>query len=312
MKPLISFIIPTYNAEEYFDLCLQSIRNQNYPQDKIEILVIDGGSTDKTLDIAQKYSAQILVNEKKIAEYGKSIGIKASKGDYFVLFDSDNELVENNWLEKMVLAIEESRDVFGIESSFSHDSKLTSLDRYFARMRIVDPLAKLLASNPIAKIEKEYATILKFDSNSVIITGANGFIWNKKIVMETLDVWDGKFEEANYGTYLFNELGLTYGVSKSTSVRHYYCKGLKDFIEKRKKTGGKMKKRLATKQDNVWFKRVSKSKLITSVLYQITFVGPLIEAAYRSIKDKTFDWFWHPVINLITVIVYLRSYIQKQ
>ena len=51
---VITVVMPTYNSEHTIEKALQSIRNQTYPQDSIEILVVDGGSTDKTLSIAQK------------------------------------------------------------------------------------------------------------------------------------------------------------------------------------------------------------------------------------------------------------------
>ena len=49
----ISILIPTYNSEKYIEKCLNSVISQTYPN--IEIIIIDGGSTDKTLDIVKKY-----------------------------------------------------------------------------------------------------------------------------------------------------------------------------------------------------------------------------------------------------------------
>jgi cellulose synthase/poly-beta-1,6-N-acetylglucosamine synthase-like glycosyltransferase len=58
--PKVSFVIPALNAENFLPSCIISIRTQHYPQNKIEILIVDGGSTDRTLEIAKKYNAVIL------------------------------------------------------------------------------------------------------------------------------------------------------------------------------------------------------------------------------------------------------------
>src|SRR5690606_36663119 len=50
--PLVSFVIAARNAERYLPVCLRRIRQQTYPQSSIEILVVDGGSTDRTCEIA--------------------------------------------------------------------------------------------------------------------------------------------------------------------------------------------------------------------------------------------------------------------
>lgn len=81
-KPLISIIMPAYNAAETIGKALYAIRTQNYPQDKIEILVVDGGSTDHTREIAAKYKAIVLNNKKKLPETAKEIGFCACSGKY--------------------------------------------------------------------------------------------------------------------------------------------------------------------------------------------------------------------------------------
>ena len=56
----VSFLIPTLNAASVLEPCLKAIVDQNYPKDKIEIVVADGGSTDKTLIIAKKYGLKFI------------------------------------------------------------------------------------------------------------------------------------------------------------------------------------------------------------------------------------------------------------
>jgi len=303
--PLVSIIVPTYNAQKYLELCLDSIVKQNYQKDKMEILIIDGGSTDNTLAIAKKYNTNILYNPKRIAEYGKAIGIKASKGEYFILMDSDNEIVERDWLVRMVYPMSENKNLFGVESPLSYDDKLSSLNRYFARMRIADPLAKYLASKPKKIINKNGYIILKFSKNATLITGANGFLWNKKMVFE-IGGWDEKFEEANYSTYIHSKNNSTYAISMGMSTRHYYCESIRDYINKREKIANKVFERL---RDNkyTWVQKINIIKLIMISIYLFTFIGPLIESIVKIIKYKTTDYIWHPIISFLTILVYVKN-----
>lgn len=83
MFPRISIAIPTYNEEANINACLESIRSQNYPEDKIEIFVIDGGSTDKTIEIAQQYAfVTVLANPERDTHIGKMIGLQAATGEF--------------------------------------------------------------------------------------------------------------------------------------------------------------------------------------------------------------------------------------
>jgi len=68
---LVSVIMPTLNSEKTIRLSLESTRKQSYDQNLIEILVIDGGSTDKTREIAREYNCRILENPIKILKLAK-------------------------------------------------------------------------------------------------------------------------------------------------------------------------------------------------------------------------------------------------
>lgn len=91
-KTVISVIMPTLNSEKTIEKALASVRGQKFPQNQIEILVIDGGSSDKTLDIAKKYNCRVLKNPKVQQEYAKHIGMLNAKGKYAMFLDSDEVL----------------------------------------------------------------------------------------------------------------------------------------------------------------------------------------------------------------------------
>ena len=60
--PTVSFIIPTLNAANVLEECLKPIVNQDYPKEKTEVIITDGGSSDTTLAIAKEYGCRIFNN----------------------------------------------------------------------------------------------------------------------------------------------------------------------------------------------------------------------------------------------------------
>jgi len=93
MYHFISVIIPCRNEEKFISKCLDSIVSQDFPQDKLEILVIDGMSEDRTKEIIKDYSQKhefikLLENKEKFTPFGLNIGIKNAKGDIIIRMDS--------------------------------------------------------------------------------------------------------------------------------------------------------------------------------------------------------------------------------
>jgi glycosyltransferase involved in cell wall biosynthesis len=91
--PLVSVIIPTFNSARFLDKCLSSLVDQKYG--RIEIIVVDDGSTDGTIKVAEKYPCKVFMNPKRGRAEAKNEGIKLSCGDYLFFVDSDMELTPN-------------------------------------------------------------------------------------------------------------------------------------------------------------------------------------------------------------------------
>lgn len=110
-KKTISIIVPIYNAEKHLNKCINSIVNQTY--NELEILLIDDGSKDSSLNICEKWSKQdsrikVIHKENSGVSDTRNLGIEISTGDYIGFVDSDdwiepdmfeslyNKLTENN------------------------------------------------------------------------------------------------------------------------------------------------------------------------------------------------------------------------
>lgn len=93
MEPLVSIIIPVYNAEPYLVQTIQSALDQSWANK--EIIIVDDGSTDRSLEIARKFeNKNILIysQENKGGSAARNLGLSKSKGDYIQFLDADDLL----------------------------------------------------------------------------------------------------------------------------------------------------------------------------------------------------------------------------
>lgn len=100
--PKVSVIIPAYNEESTIECALNSVLDLDYPKDKLEVLLVNDGSTDRTKSVVRGFKNVKLINQKKS---GKAValnrGLRECQGELFVCLDADS-YVERNALKKIV------------------------------------------------------------------------------------------------------------------------------------------------------------------------------------------------------------------
>ena len=102
-KPKVSILIPAYNEEKTIKKCISSVLNLDYPKEKLEVIVINDGSTDRTREIAESFGNKIkLINQKNQGK-ARAInnGLKISTGEFFACLDADS-YVDKNSLKKIL------------------------------------------------------------------------------------------------------------------------------------------------------------------------------------------------------------------
>lgn len=98
-KNSISVIIPTHNSETTIKACLDSLILQSIPREQFEIIVVDDGSTDNTVNLAKTYSVDnILYIEPCSVGKARNLGVKSSRGTIIAFLDSDCKANEG-WLK---------------------------------------------------------------------------------------------------------------------------------------------------------------------------------------------------------------------
>lgn len=120
MNKLISVIIPVFNVEKYLERCIKSIINQTYKN--LEILLINDGSTDKSIEICNRYlefdSRIILLNKENGGlSSARNLGIDKAKGEYISFVDSD-DFIHELMYETLVSNLEKNDCDISIIESF--------------------------------------------------------------------------------------------------------------------------------------------------------------------------------------------------
>lgn len=104
----VSIIVPVYNVELYIEDCLNSLLNQTYSN--YEIILINDGSTDNSIEICSKYNDQkikIFNQNNKGVSIARNVGISLATGQYIMFVDAD-DMVSEKYIENLIKSIEET------------------------------------------------------------------------------------------------------------------------------------------------------------------------------------------------------------
>ena len=111
MKPFISIVVPLRNEERYVERLVRSLLEQDYPHDRYEIIVADGGSTDGTLaklaEVDRQGRIRVLPNPGRTAPAALNVAIAASRGDVVTRVDGHSH-VAPDYLSRIVAVMEET------------------------------------------------------------------------------------------------------------------------------------------------------------------------------------------------------------
>lgn len=314
----VSFVIPTLNASKVLRLCLESIRKQKTKY-KYEILIVDGGSTDNTMNLAKNFRAKILQNPLKTAEAGKAVGVKQANGEYICLIDSDNILPNANWLNKMIEPFTDPEIIGSEPISFTYRKKSGLIERYSALIGANDPFAfvtgiydrknyinhKWTGLKLNVEDKKNYLKI-KLEKNYAIPTiGANGTIFRKEIFKNfKLDY----LFDIDLITNLLTTNSLLYFAKVKTGIIHTYCENsIKKFIRKqnRRVVDYYTYKNLRTFNWTV----VNPKKFI---FYTILIFPMLFDLSIGYIHKPDNAWFFHPLACFLTLYIYGINIFKKK
>jgi len=277
-KSLVSVVIPTLNSEKTIEKCLISVKNQTYPS--IEIIVVDGGSNDKTSEIASKYCDKFFDAKIKSRTYQTNFGAEKSRGKYIYRLDSDIVL-SNTMVDECVRKCEN--------------------ENYDAVATYWGPDPSISFWSKIRKFEKD---CYKYDPNrnvsrfykKSIFNAVGGY--NENLVYgEDYDI-QNRIKNHNYTTSFSESEGIHLGEPTSLKEiileQYYYGKTINEFLKQNKSQGIAQVSPLRMAFFKNWKKFVKNPVMSISfifyefIYYSSTLIGYLVYSI-KGLNKKDID-----------------------
>jgi len=321
--PSISIIIVTYNCSTALFECLKSISSQSYPKDKLEILVIDGGSQDSTVEVAKSFNAKVIVRkqDRQNPERRKAVGLLNAKNELIAYIDSDNILPHHKWFISMVQPLIENKKIIATQPlRYAYKKSYSLLNRYFALFGVSDPVAYYLDKRDrLSQIESSWRHIgdatdmgnyylVLFKPENMPTLGANGFIIRKDVLLRAkCDPSEFFHIDVNYDLV---KLGYNrYGMVKDTIV-HLTGNTFFSFLRRRMIY---MRQyyllRQSARRYRIYVPAHDKLKLVAFIFNSLT-----LKAVYDSVKGykkiQDIAWFLHPIMCIFILIIYGSSIVE--
>ncbi|MDI6825968.1 MAG: glycosyltransferase [Candidatus Aenigmarchaeota archaeon] len=124
---MLSVIIPAYNAEKTIASTIKALLDQNYPKNKYEIIIVDDGSVDKTVEVASQFPVKVIKLKHNGPAHARNMGAKKAKGSIILFTDSDC-IPDKNWIREMIKPLKNS-GVVGVSGTY----KTLNQDKLMAR-----------------------------------------------------------------------------------------------------------------------------------------------------------------------------------
>ncbi len=318
--PILSIITPTLNNQKDIKNFLVSIKNQNFPKNKLEIIISDGGSIDKTLQIARKMGARVIKNSYVFADPGVNLGIKAAKGDILMVLACDNIYEDKDAFSKMLKVFEDKKIMaaFPVHSSSKSDSIFTKYINtftdpfnhfvygYASNGRTFKKIYKTLEANEIYDVY-DYSS----SKDKPLIAVAQGFTVRRGFARSR----NSAFDDVLPVIELINKKNRIAFVH-SVKLYHHTVRNFRHFAKKqawgtvnalqRKNYG--IAHRINYLSDN------QRLRIKLWPIYVFSFVFPLVRSVYYLVKDREPLWIFHPFLCIISasaslwaVLIYIKD-----
>lgn len=329
--PLISIVIVTRNSQENLPKVLESIKKQAYPKDKLEVLVIDGGSKDKTRSITKEFGYKVIDNPKIGFVPGKHLGYLISKGEYLMYLDSDEEIENPDSLRLKISAFQSNKKIKAvIGNGYKNPKNFPLISHYLNEFG--DPFSFFIYRSTINYKFFLKELCLKYpkvtgDKNLIIFDFSDskslpllefvemGGIIDLNYFKKTFpQIKDSPTLIAHF-LYLLTAKKALIAITKNDPILHYSVDSLNKYLSKiswrvRNNIYNKDKLALSGFEGREQYQSNSYKRYLF-IPYSFTLIFPIIDAAYLSFTRKDLIFLIHPLLCIYTSLLIIYHYLMN-
>lgn len=325
----VSFVLAILNAERTLNECLDSIFMQAYPEKAYEVIIVDGGSKDKTHSIIREFqknhkNLRLIKNLGRFSEgkgMGKDIGIKSSRGKYVVLLDHDNIITSKDWLKKMLFPFKDNPQIMASQSLLTFKENDSLFIKYVNAIGVEDAFAipyslvsqVTLHPRRFELIKNKYY-IHKLNPYFVLFGGANGCIFRR----EVFKLIGGYTRDVDVSASMASEQ-MIFAVVKEAKIHHKTGSGFLKYLKKKILYFNRFIKAEYKVKKFKWVPEDFKGKVFFAVriISNLLIIPGAIYGVYMGIKERRTFWLLHPIFLFCMTFVYgfmtllnLKNYIE--
>lgn len=307
----VSFIIAVLNERHRLPPVIESIRAQDYPAELVEIVVVDGLSTDGTQQYARDAGCVVVDNPRRLAEPGHLLGYAAATGDVLCIIAADNILNTRDFIRRIVEPFEDPNVYAAVPRVVStRDDNLST--KYINDF--TDPFNHFLYGDAAApatfarayRVKRRTPNYIVYDfpvERPPLVAIAQGVTvrahapkregWEEDDILPIVDILSAGHDIA----YVPGAL-----------IEHHTVEGLGNFL---RKFGPRISKRLEDRKQPVWerataWTRARKTRAYLWPFYSVSIVGPVVAGVVGAVRDRRLTWLYHPVINFALGVEFWR------
>lgn len=318
--PTVTFVTPTLNSGTIIRECIEGVKQLNYPRSKINMYIMDDGSTDETEAIVKTYPFCTFFSVKTSGpEEATAIGFNHATSDYVVNLSSDNIIPHSDWLTQLIEPLESNKTIAASESiRYTYRKSDKSLNRYFALFGMNDPVAYYLGKRDrttYAESEWHLAApardagnyyIAEFTESTLPTLGANGFVLRTSIAhMIAHD--PTRFSHIDSCVDMIRA-GHTQFAFVKTSLWHKSGETFSNYFYKRRRYALELYfKKQQMRRYHLYNPTTDKFRLGLYLVYSLTVVEPLFQSVRGFLILPDIAWFYHPIICFFTTLNYIYT-----